>query len=221
MKILLVEDEIDMAISVSKLLGMRGWQVAVARGIEDAINLVENEIFDICLLDLFLSDGHGEDLLKILNKHNIPVIVLTVIEETQQKVKCLRLGADDYVVKPFDPEELLARIEVVIRRFKGGDKDSLLRYMGIEIDLANMSVSINGSYIYIPRKQLMILIKLVENPEKLVTYETLISYAWGLHDEVCMESLRTHVHKLRKILREYGFDILSYPGIGYMLKHME
>ncbi len=220
MKVLVVEDEIDMAVSVSRLLGSRGWQVAVARGFEDAIQMIKNEVFDICLLDLYLGDGYGEELIEVLEQKHIPVIVLTVVEDTPKKVKCLRLGADDYVVKPFDPEELIARIEAVIRRIKGPKKEDLLRYKDMEIDPFSMSLRIQKKSVYLPRKQIMLLIKLVENAESIVPYETLLSYAWGSHEEACMESLRTHVHKLRKVLREFSFDILSYPGIGYMLKYI-
>lgn len=220
MKVLLVEDEIDMAISISKFLGNRNWQVSIARGIYDTIQLIENEAFDICLLDLLLDDGHGEELLKHLNTKKIPVIVLTFIEDVRQKVKCLKSGADDYITKPFNPEELIARIEAVLRRYKNFENEDILIYKGIYIDLFNMSAKINDVYIQIPRKQLMLLIKLVEHAEKVVTYNTLLSYAWGSYEDACMESLRTHMHKLRKLLRAYNYDILSYPGIGYMLKYI-
>ncbi len=221
MKVILVEDEIDMAISVSKFLGKLGWQVSIARGIYDAIQLIENEVFDVCLLDLLLSDGYGEELLKYLNAEKIPVIMLTVIEDVGQKVRCLKSGADDYITKPFSPEELVARIEAVLRRYKQSGNDNTLIYKDIQIDIFSMSARIKNTYIQMPRKQLMLLIKLVEHAEKVVTYNTLMSYSWGVYEDACMESLRTHVYKLRKLLKFYNYDIISYPGIGYMLKYID
>lgn len=219
MKVLLVEDEIDIAVPINRFFSSLGWKCSVAKNLNTAIELLEEETFDICILDLFLGREKGSELIPILNDKGIPVIVLTVVDDVSEKVKCLKMGADDYLVKPFSFEELLARIEAVLRRLKGTNKKNSLVYENLEIDLLSMIVSIDGEVLPLPKKQVMILIKLIENIGRITPYEKLLSYAWSSYEDATIESLRTHVHYLRKALRKYGFDIISYVGIGYALKH--
>lgn len=219
MKVLLVEDEVDLAIPISKLFSSVGWDCAVAKSINSAIDLLERETFDICILDLFLGKESGSMLIPILNERNIPVIVLTVVDDVSEKVRCLRMGADDYMVKPFSPEELLTRIETVLRRVKGITRNRTIKYENLEIDPFSMTVRINGRTIFLPKKQVMILIKLLENIGGVTSYNTLFSYAWVSYEDASIDALRTHVHNLRKVLRNYGFDIISYPGVGYTLRY--
>ncbi len=134
MKILLVEDEVDLAIPISRLFSSVGWDYAVARSVDSVLELLHREVFDICILDLLLGKENGSKVIPILNERNIPVIVLTVIDSVSEKVRCLKMGADDYMVKPFSPEELLARVETVLRRVKGFAKNRVIKYENLEID---------------------------------------------------------------------------------------
>lgn len=219
MKVLLVEDEMDLALPISKLFSCVGWDCAVAKSLSSALEFLGKETFDVCVLDLFLGKESGTKLIPILNDKGVPVIVLTVVDDISEKVKCLKMGADDYMVKPFSPEELLARIETVLRRVKGVNKDRTIRYENLEIDPFSMTLRINGETLFLPRKQVMILIKLLENIGGVTSYNTLFSYAWTYYEDASIDALRTHVHNLRKILRNYGFDIISYPGVGYTLRY--
>jgi len=219
MKVLLVEDEMDLALPISRFLSSAGWDCAVAKSVSSALEFLEREVFDVCVLDLFLGREDGSKLIPVLSDKNIPTIVLTVVDDVSEKVRCLRMGADDYMVKPFNPEELLARIETVLRRVKNITKNRTLVYEDMEIDPFSMIVRIKGQTLLLPKKQVMILIKLLENVGKVTSYNTLFSYAWSSYEDASIDALRTHVYNLRKLLRNYGFDIISYPGIGYTLKY--
>jgi two-component system response regulator QseB len=219
MKVLLVEDETDLALPISRFLSSAGWDCAVAKNVSCALEFLEREVFDVCVLDLFLDKEDGTKLIPVLSDKNIPIIVLTVVDDVSVKVKCLRMGADDYMVKPFNPEELLVRIETVLRRVKNISKNRTIAYGDMEIDPFSMTVRIKGETLPLPKKQVMILIKLLENVGKVTSYETLFFYAWSSYEDASIDALRTHVYNLRKILRNYGFDIVSYPGIGYTLKY--
>ncbi len=219
MKVLLVEDEIDLALPISKLFSSAGWDCAVAKSVSSALELLEREVFDVCVLDLFLGKEDGTKLIPILSDKNIPTIVLTVVDDVSEKVRCLKMGADDYMVKPFNPEELLTRIEVVLRRVKNITKNRTIVYEDMEIDPFSMTVRIKGETLLLPKKQVMILIKLLENIGKVTSYDTLFSYAWSSYEDASIDALRTHVHNLRKLLRNYGFDIVSHPGVGYTLRY--
>jgi DNA-binding response OmpR family regulator len=219
MKVLLVEDETDLAIPISRFLSSAGWDCAIAKNLNSALEFLEREVFDVCVLDLFLGKEDGTKLIPILSDKNIPIIVLTVVDDVSVKVKCLRMGADDYIVKPFNPEELLVRMEAVLRRVKNISKSRTIVYEDMEIDPFSMTVRVKGEILPLPKKQVMILIKLLENVGKATSYETLFPYAWSSYEDASIDALRTHVYNLRKILRNYGFDIVSYPGIGYILKY--
>uniref|UniRef100_A0A7C5SYX3 Response regulator transcription factor n=1 Tax=Thermocrinis ruber TaxID=75906 RepID=A0A7C5SYX3_9AQUI len=219
MKVLLVEDETDLAIPISRFLSSAGWDCTVAKNLSSALEFLEREVFDMCVLDLFLGKEDGTKLIPVLSDKNIPIIVLTVVDDVSVKVKCLRMGADDYMVKPFNPEELLVRMEAVLRRVKNISKSRTIVYEDMEIDPFSMTVRVKGEILPLPKKQVMILIKLLENVGKVTSYETLFSYAWSSYEDASIDALRTHVYNLRKILRNYGFDIVSYPGIGYTLKY--
>jgi DNA-binding response OmpR family regulator len=219
MKVLLVEDETDLAIPISRFLSSASWDCAVAKNLSSALEFLEREVFDVCVLDLFLGKEDGTKLIPVLSDKNIPIIVLTVVDDVSVKVKCLRMGADDYMVKPFNPEELLVRMEAVLRRVKNISKSRTIVYEDMEIDPFSMTVRVKGEILPLPKKQVMILIKLLENVGKVTSYETLFSYAWSSYEDASIDALRTHVYNLRKILRNYGFDMVSYPGIGYTLKY--
>lgn len=220
MKILLIEDELDLALSINNLLSSKGWECSIARSVERAFELLEKEIFDVCILDLILGRDLGKKILPVLKHMGIPTIVLTVIDDPKEKVECLRAGADDYLTKPFYPEELIARIEAVLRR-RLGLRDNVIKYYDLEVDFSSLEVKAGNHKLFLPKKQAMILIKLLENAEKVIPYQILLRYAWDSNEEISLESLRTHVYNLRKILKSYGYTILSYPGVGYMIKKQE
>ncbi|ADC89928.1 two component transcriptional regulator, winged helix family [Thermocrinis albus DSM 14484] len=218
MKILLVEDDLDMVLSLEKLFGIKGWSTKVARNLYQAKEILSSfEIFDVCVLDLQLGRDRGEELLPILREKGVPTLILTVEDDVRTKVECLEKGAEDYLVKPFEPEELIARIGVLVRRLKRSSPSLTLSFGDLKVDMKSMELTVKGQKVRLPRKQLLILIKLMENAEKPVTYQSLMSYAWDITEAPDMFSLRTHVHNIRKILKEVGLDIVSYRGIGYML----
>ena len=218
--VLVVEDDAALRRALRLSIRSRGFDVLdVATGGE-AIVVAADARADLMVLDLGLPDVDGIDVLEQLRTFSqIPVIVLTARDHQADKVRVLDAGADDYVTKPFDPEELLARIRAALRRRPtAANLPAVVHVDDLEIDLARRRVSRNGEPIHLTRTELELLEQLVHNPGKLLTQEHLLREVWGAGYGTETNYLRVYIGQLRKKLGDDATHprlILTEPGIGY------
>ncbi|MCU1427724.1 MAG: two-component system response regulator [Actinomycetia bacterium] len=218
--VLVVEDDGALRRALGLSLRSRGIEVLdVATG-EQALNVAADGRADLIVLDLGLPDMDGVDVLKRLRSFTtVPVIVLTARDRQADKVRVLDAGADDYVTKPFDPEELLARIRAALRRSPDAETGPVVVRVGdLEIDLSRRRITRDDEPVHLTRTELQLLELLVRNPEKLLTQEYLLREVWGAGYGTETNYLRVYIGQLRKKLGDDATNprlIVTEPGIGY------
>jgi DNA-binding response OmpR family regulator len=217
MSILLVEDDKALAAGLLEALRKEGLAINhVATG-TDALHVIETEKPDIVILDLGLPDMDGLTVLRKLRKHDteLPVLLLTARDTLGDKISGLDSGADDYLAKPFDMQELLARLRALGRRVNTAGAN-VINVGDVSLDVASQVVTIKGEALELARREYMLLKVLLENTGKVQTRDSLESklYSWG--EEVASNALEVHIHHLRKKL---GADFIStVRGVGYTVK---
>jgi two-component system KDP operon response regulator KdpE len=217
--ILLVEDDAALLVALRALMRSKDYNVIETASGEEAIAAASRGETDVIVLDLGLPDMNGlEVLARIRTFSTVPVIVLTAHHQQIEEIRALDAGADDYVTKPFDTEELLARVRAVLRRTQAPAVSSVVRVDDIEIDLARRAVTKGGEPVHLTRTELELLEQLVQHPGKLLTQEYLLRTVWGPEYGKEANYLRVYVGQLRKKLGDDAANprlILTEPGIGY------
>jgi two-component system KDP operon response regulator KdpE len=218
--IAVVEDDSALRRALRTSLRARGFDVRDVASGEEAIVLAADDVPDAMLLDLGLPDVDGLEVLRRVREFSaVPIVVLTARDRQTDKVRALDLGADDYVTKPFDTEELLARLRAALRRAPTAPPaPTLVRVKDVEIDLARRRVIVAGRSVHLTRTELALLEQLVMNPGKLLTHQDLLRRVWGQGYGTESEYLRVYVAQLRKKLGDAASSpqfILTEPGIGY------
>lgn len=216
-RVLIVEDEPQVAASLRELLEREGYAVTVAGSIAEAKRALTN-VPDVMLLDWRLPDGEGIDLLKELRKtSDLPVLMVTARVEVIDRVLGLEIGADDYVTKPVEPRELLARIKARLRKVtRATPKEaSLIERAGVRLDRDTREVMFEGKPVDMTRMEFALLALLLENPGRVFSREELLNRVWGYERTPTTRTVDTHVVQLRTKLRA---DLIeSVRGIGYRL----
>ena len=222
MKVLIVEDNIDLALSIKDIIRSKGWLADFVSNSEDAEYATKDKSYDIVILDLMLGSKNGIELLKNVREGNLktPFLILTARDSINDKLAAFNIGADDYLTKPFDMKELLARIEAVVRRTRQSG-NSELRCNKMALDTSNFTIQINGKVIPATKKQFLILEKLISNAGRVVTVDQLLSYAWGIDEEPSSFSLRSHIRSIRKLIEDSGCRIKTVYGIGYSIEPID
>ena len=214
MQILLVEDDASLAAGLKSALGRAGFSANHVSSGSEALTAVKAERPDIVVLDLGLPDMDGLDVLALLQKQEvpIPVLVLTARDSLDDKIIGLDRGADDYLAKPFDMQELAARLRVFERRLSTVNTSTIV-IGNVELDASAHSVTIAGAEVDLPRREYMLLKTLMESAGKVLTRDALETrlYSWG--EEVSSNALEVHIHHLRKKLP--ANMIKTVRGIGY------
>ena len=218
--IAIVEDDTALRRALRTSLRARGFDVRESATGEQAVVLAADGAVDAMLLDLGLPDLDGLEVLsRIRTFSKVPVIVVTARVRQADKVRALDAGADDYVTKPFDTEELLARVRAVLRRVPiEAPAPALIRVDDVEIDLARRRVTVAGEPVHLTRTELLLLEVLVTHAGKLLTQQELLRRVWGQGYGTESEYLRVYVAQLRKKLGDAASSprfILTAPGIGY------
>jgi len=221
-RILIVEDESRIADFLDRGLRAEGLFCVVAGDGEEGLALALSGDFDLILLDLVLPKMHGHEVCQQLRmkKVNIPLMILTAMDSIEDVVTGLRLGADDYMTKPFSFEELLARIESVKRRSSSREEeDPCLRVGPVVFDRQALRVSIDEVDVHMTAKELAILELLMSNPGKLFSRERILSNVWGLNMDPLTNVVDVYIGKLRKkIDLEDGESLIeTVRGLGYRL----
>lgn len=197
-KILIIEDEQAISDLIKMNLDIAGYDSRQAFNGNDALSIFEQYSPDLILLDVMLPDKDGFDIMSKIQPSGIPVIFLTARNSLIDKVKGLKMGADDYIVKPFEAMELLARIEVVLRRY--GNKKENKSFEDIEIYLEERSVKKDGNLIELTMKEYGLLLLLIRNRNKALSREMILEAVWGYEYIGETRTVDIHIQKLRKKL---------------------
>ncbi|NUF15863.1 efflux system response regulator transcription factor AdeR [Acinetobacter lactucae] len=226
-QILVVEDEYDIGDIIEQYLKREGMRVIRAMNGKQAIEIHASQPIDLILLDIKLPELNGWEVLsKIRQKAQTPVIMLTALDQDIDKVMALRIGADDFVVKPFNPNEVVARVQAVLRRTHQNKKTVIktLIYKNIEIDTEIYSAYMNQmgkkTLLNLTLTEYKILLLMINQPHKVFTRGELMNQC--LPDSDALErTVDSHVSKLRKKLEEYGLEhmLINVRGVGYRLDH--
>ncbi|MBQ5986643.1 MAG: response regulator transcription factor [Clostridia bacterium] len=214
-RILIVDDEQPIANLIRMNLARQGYDCTCAYDGQEAADLLEKNPFDLVLLDIMLPKYNGYDLLAFIRPMNIPVIFLTAKSDVGDRVKGLKLGAEDYIVKPFEIIELVARIEVVLRRYN--KTQSYLEILDIVIDFEGHTVIQNGKKIDLTRKEFDLLVVLCQNPNTALFRESLFEKIWETDYMGETRTLDSHIQRLR---RKLGWQdrIKTVHKVGYRLE---
>lgn len=220
MKILVVEDNRELLKEIVKLLSS-DYSVDATENGEEALYLAEQNIYDALVLDVMIPGIDGFEVTKRLRAEGVdtPVVFLTARDAVGDRVKGLDLGGDDYIVKPFQYEELKARLSAILRRSSSMKLDHTLRYKGIEMDDRRKQVTVDGEEQSFTVKQYELLEYLIQNSEQILTREQIFDRIWGFDSDTTVGIVEVYVHQLRKKLKKSGYDgdIQTVRGIGYML----
>ena len=220
MKVLAVDDEPQFLRTLHASLAARGHQVLTAGNGEQALELLGADPVDVVVLDLGLPGVDGVEVIRKLRAWSaVPVIVLSVREAQATKVEALDAGADDYMTKPFDIDELMARTRAVVRRKGSGPNEGPVVEAGpLRIDLTKQLVTKRGKPVHLTPTELHLLEQFVVNPGKLLTHRWLLEKVWGGSHVEASHYVRIYVGGLRKKLEDDPADpalILTEPGLGY------
>ena len=220
-RILVVDDDPNIRELLRHFLEAQELEVSEAEDGKAALGLLKSVKVDLVVLDVMMPGLDGwTTCAEIKRRRDIPVLMLTAKGESAQKVKGFELGADDYVVKPFDPPELVARIKSLLKRFRAEASQSV-QVGSLVLDRTRFEVQSGGEAIVLPRKEFALLFKLSASPGRTFTRDEIIRDVWG---ESFRESERTvdvHVNRLReRFLEGCGFRITAIRGLGYRLEEL-
>ena len=218
-KILVVEDEKAIADILEFNLKKEGYEVVCAYDGEDGLGKATTEQPDLILLDVMLPKLDGFEVCKGVRRgSNVPIIMLTARSEDIDKILGLEYGADDYITKPFNPLELVARVKAVLRRYepKQEEDKNVLKFDGLEINLSNYSVSYNGKSLDFPPKEFELLSFLAQHPNRVFTREQLLDRIWGYEYVGDTRTVDVHVKRIReKLNTEDEWGIRTVWSVGY------
>lgn len=219
MRILLVEDYESLGDGICKGLKHYGYTVDWLKNGKTALNVIKTETFDVILLDLSLPGLPGLTVLSEMRASGItiPVLILTARHAVEDRIKGLDSGADDYLTKPFDLDELSARIRALQRRFSNNRAAPILTYRDIQLDPSSFSVTVKGQAINFSRREFSLLQKLLENPGYVVSRDSLKQCLYGWIDDTDSNTIEVYVHNIRKKLPTTNF-IRTIRGVGYIVE---
>jgi two-component system, OmpR family, response regulator len=218
MRVLLVEDDSALAQAVCGYLKAKSFVVDLVGSVTRASQAIQNVEYAVVLLDLGLQDGDGLSLLPRLRalRERPTVVVLTARDQVSDRIAGLDAGADDYLVKPYDPEELLARLRAIERR-RGSAQTAVLRLGNLEVDLGRETVRLEGMPVVLSQKEWALLRVMASRPERIHTRDALQDALYGLDEEAESNTLEVFVSRLRRKLgREH---IQTLRGLGYRLAY--
>lgn len=217
-RILVVEDDKAISDLIANNLQYTGYDYTVINNGDDAsLSLEYDHNFDLAIVDIMLPGKDGFELMDYMKKYNIPVIYLTAKADISSKIKGLREGAEDYIVKPFEVLELLVRIEKILERF--GKLNRILRFKDITIDLDNRTVTVSDEEIQMKPLEFDLLSMLVKYKKRTLLRERLLNEIWGVDFVGGTRTVDVHVAQLRKKLNLHD-ELKTIPKIGYRLEDL-
>ncbi len=221
MRVLIVEDEIKLGNAVKRALELQKYAVDIAYDGEAGLDLASSETFDLIILDLNLPKIDGLEVCRQLRQSHLPtpILILTARGQISDKVTCLDVGADDYLVKPFSFEELFARVRALLRR-QSSDSDPLLTFDQLSLNPATFKVIRENKTISLSAKEFSILEYLMRHSNQIVTKEQIINHVWNYEAEVLPNAIEVHIKHLRdKVDQPFTYPLIhTIRGFGYQLK---
>ncbi len=219
-KILVVDDEEMMRKLITEYLEFEGYEWDEAEDGTKALELFKWNTYDVIILDVMMPKVDGWSVCREIRKESkIPIIMLTARGEEYDKLFGFELGVDDYMVKPFSPKELMARLKVILRRssdsLKAGSDQEKIIFEGLNIDISSRSVSVDGQTVKLTPKEYELLIYLVSNPNRAFSRQQILNGVWGYDYFGDDRTVDTHVKMLRESLKEYRKYIITVWGMGY------
>lgn len=228
-KILVVDDDLNICELLKLYLENEGYMVYVANDGQAAVDMFNEKSPDLVLLDIMLPKIDGWQVCREMRKtSSVPIIMLTAKGETFDKVLGLELGADDYVTKPFDSKEVMARIKAVLRRAKGESENSasekkIVKYDKLEINIENYELKVDGKVIDTPPKELELIYHFASNPNRVYTRDQLLDEVWGFDYYGDSRTVDVHVKRLREKLEGVSdkWSLKTVWGVGYKFETKE
>ncbi|MCK4917353.1 MAG: response regulator transcription factor [Candidatus Omnitrophica bacterium] len=219
-KILVVEDDKNISKLVKYNLEKAGFDCVATLTGEAALEVLDRESFDLIILDIMLPEMDGFEMCRHIKQEtklsSIPIIMLTAKGEEVDKVVGFELGADDYVVKPFSPRELILRVKVILKRGKLNTKDKEVLSVGkIIVDIPRYKVIVDKKEITLTKIEFKLLVTLIKRKGRVQSRDTLLEDVWDMSSDVTTRTIDTHIKRLRKKIGKTGKSIETVRGIGY------
>jgi len=225
-QLLIVEDDKHISKLVKYNAEKSGYECTVVEDGEEALDVLRKQRADLIILDIMLPKMDGFEVCRIIKQNpslkNIPIIMLTAKGEEVDRIVGLELGADDYVVKPFSPRELMLRVKAILRRGKAEEssKDIITRGV-LVIDIPKHRVMVKNKEIELTPLEFKLLVTLIERASRIQSRDQLLSDVWGIHSNVFTRTVDTHIKRLREKLGTMGDIIETVRGLGYRCKEDE
>ncbi|MDD6763267.1 MAG: response regulator transcription factor [Clostridiales bacterium] len=219
-KVLVTDDDLNIVKLIKLYLEKEDYDVLTANNGKEALEVFKNDKPDIIILDIMMPEMDGNEVCREIRKSSdVPIIMLTAKGETFDKVLSLELGADDYLVKPFEMKELIARMKAILRRSenKGTSNGECVSFDKLEVNLTNYELKIDGRILEIPPKELELLYFLASNPNRVFTREQLLEKVWGFDYFGDSRTVDVHIKRLREKLEgiEANWQLKTVWGVGY------
>jgi two-component system copper resistance phosphate regulon response regulator CusR len=224
MKVLICEDEVNVASFIRRGLTENGFEVDVVHDGNACLERFEKEDYDIVLLDVIMPGRNGHEVSEYIRKvlrSEVPIIMLTALNATEQVVKGLNTGADDYLAKPFKMEELIARMNALKRRYNMHvPSTGTLEFMHVKLDRDTKEVTLDGRPISLTAKEYKLLEFFLQNPRVLLTRDRMLDVVWGINFDVGTNIVDVYMNYLRGKLEQFGHPriVQTRVGMGYILK---
>lgn len=219
MKVLIVEDDKILARTIEQVLKEK-YDVDKAYDGEEGVLYAKQGIYDVIILDIMMPIMDGYEVLQTLRKDKIytPVLILTAKDGIADKVKGLNIGADDYLVKPFNREELIARVDAIIRRTTGNYTENAIEFKGMVLDLNNRKITVDGKEVILQGKQFDMLEYLINSKNTIITKEQIFDKIWGFDSDTTTNVIEVYASGLRKELKKIGYEkyLKTIRGVGYI-----
>lgn len=218
-KIMVVDDEMHIRELVRFYLDKAGFDTIEAANAEEALDIVENQYIDLAVVDIMMPRMDGFELVEQMRQYReFPVIMLTAKSQSKDKLRGFSLGIDDYVTKPFDPDELMARVKTILKRYSI-NSSNVVKIGDVIFDGDKYEVRYQDQIIHLPLKQFELAFELAKNPNQIFTREQLIEKIWGMDYDGFDRTVDVHIKRIRENLGHLpGFKVVTVRGLGYKIE---
>lgn len=218
-KIMVVDDEMHIRELVRFYLDKAGFDTIEAANDEEALDIVENQYIDLAVVDIMMPGMDGFELVEQMRQYReFPVIMLTAKSQSKDKLRGFSLGIDDYVTKPFDPDELMARVKTILKRYSI-NSSNVVKIGDVIFDGDKYEVRYQEQVIHLPLKQFELAFELAKNPNQIFTREQLIEKIWGMDYDGFDRTVDVHIKRIRENLGHLpGFKVVTVRGLGYKIE---